>query len=272
MNNFVKNLPNLTILIVFLTVFLPLSAWSEEDPVAYQNQIATPNQQVDDGLDAEFASYETESVEEIYDPLEKYNRKIFVFNDYFDRYFLEYIAKFYRKEVPPSARYSIRNFLINLSLPISSFNSLLQGKTDNSLATISTFLINSTIGVLGLFDVAGERSIRYKLEDFGQTLGHYGVKSGAYLVLPFLGPSSSRDFTGLLTDKAVNPIEFNALEIGGKTNLIEANYRLALAAAAGIDTRESLINIIDDIREDSFDPYATIRSAYSQKRLSDVKN
>ena len=268
MNNFVKNFP---IIIILIAVFCPLAAWSESDPIAYQNQIATPSQQVDD-LDAEFADYEIENVQEVYDPYEKFNRKVFTFNDYFDRYFLEHIARFYRKEIPPKARYSIRNFLINLSLPISSFNSLLQGKTDNSLATISTFLINSTIGVVGLFDVAGERSIRYKLEDFGQTLGHYGAQSGAYLVLPFLGPSSSRDFTGLLTDKAINPIEFNVLEIGGRTNLIEANYRLALAAAAGIDTRESLLNIIDDIREDSFDPYATIRSAYSQKRLTDIKN
>lgn len=266
MNNFVK-------IIVFITALYPLSSWSKEADLAfYRNQIVTPNQQVDDDWDTEFASYETENVKEIYDPLEKYNRKIFIFNDYFDRYFLEHIARFYHKEVPPLARHSIRNFLINLSLPISTFNSLLQGKADNSLATISTFLINSTIGILGLRDVAGERSIRYKLEDFGQTLGHYGVTSGAYLMLPFLGPSSSRDFTGLLTDKAINPIEFNVLEVGGRTNLIEANYRLALAAAAGIDTRESLLNIIDDIREDSFDPYATIRSAYSQKRLTDVKN
>jgi phospholipid-binding lipoprotein MlaA len=218
----------------------------------------------------EFETYETNE-SEIYDPLEKYNRKIYAFNDTFDRYFFEYVAKTYRKSVPKSFRDTIRNFLTNLSLPISTFNSLLQGKTDNSLATFSNFLINSTIGIGGLFDVATKKGIRYNPEDFGQTLGHYGITSGAYLVLPVLGPSSTRDLGGLLVDKSVNPIEFNFLEVGGSENLVDVNYRLAIATASGVDKREGLIDIIDDIRRESFDPYATIRSAYLQKHTSDIK-
>ena len=220
----------------------------------------------------DFETYEDENSVEIYDPLEKFNRKIYTFNDYFDLYLLENVAVFYRKGIPENARSSIRNFLVNLSLPISATNSFLQGKYDNGFATISSFLINSTLGLGGIFNVSGEKGIRYKKEDFGQTLGYYGVTSGAYLVIPFLGPSSTRDFSGTFADKSVNPLEFNFLKVGGDENLIDVRYRLALAAATGIDKRESLIDILDDIRTDSFDPYATIRSAYLQKRFTDIKN
>ena len=115
----------------------------------------------------DFENYSSNNTPEIYDPLEKYNRKIFVFNDFCDRYFLEYVAKTYRKDVPKPARDSVRNFLNNLSAPISAFNSFLQGKTDNGLATVSNFLINSTIGIGGIFNVAESKNIRYKSEDFG---------------------------------------------------------------------------------------------------------
>lgn len=220
----------------------------------------------------EFENYETDNVVEIKDPLEKYNRKIFAFNDFVDRYFFEYVALAYRKEIPQPARNSIRNFLTNLTLPLSGINSLLQGKVDNALATFSNFLINSTIGIGGIFNIASEKGIIYRREDFGQTLGHYGVGSGYYLVLPILGPSSTRDFTGFAVDKSVGPLDFNFLEFGGKINLVDYRYRLALAITSGVDQRESLIDIIDDIRKDSFDPYATIRSAYLQKRLTEIKN
>ncbi len=226
----------------------------------------------DDFVDDEFESYESGNDFEIYDPFEKANRKIYVFNDYLDLYFLEHVAVFYRKGVPQTARNSIRNVLTNLSLPISAVNSLLQGKVDNGLATFSHFLINSTLGVGGIFNVAGEKNIRYKSEDFGQTLGYYGVGSGAYLILPILGPSTLRDLGGYAADKSVGPLDFNFLEIGGKVGVLHSNYRIGLAAMSGIDKRESLINILDDIRTESFDPYATIRSAFLQKRFTDIKN
>jgi len=222
--------------------------------------------------DDEFESYENEKSIIIYDPLERINRKIYAFNDYLDLYLIRHVAVFYRKGVPVSARQLIRNFLTNLSSPISALNSVLQGKTDNGLSALSSFLINSTLGAGGLFNISGEKGLRYQKEDFGQTLGHYGTGSGAYLMLPILGPSSLRDFSGSFADKSIHPLEFNFLEIGGKSNLIDSRYRLGLAAVSGIDTRESLIDILDSIRADSFDPYATIRSAYLQKRFTDIKN
>jgi phospholipid-binding lipoprotein MlaA len=220
--------------------------------------------------DNDFQEYSYQE-EEIYDPLEKYNRKIFIFNDYLDRYFLEYVARTYR-DIPKPARTLIRNFLNNISSPISAFNSMLQGKTDNTLATFSNFLINSTIGVGGLFKVAEEKGIRYRPEDFGQTLGHYGVNSGPFLMLPLFGPSSVRDFSGIVTDQMLNPASFNALKLGGKNYLIGEKELFALTVIRAVDTRESLIEIIDDTRKESFDFYATLRSAYIQKRSNDIKN
>ncbi len=222
--------------------------------------------------ESDFENYEDKNSSiEIYDPLEKFNRKIYIFNDYLDLYFIQYVAISYRKGIPKVARNSIRNFLNNLSLPISSANSLLQGNVDNSLATFSNFLINSTVGVGGLFDIAGQKGIRYRSEDFGQTLGHYGVTSGAYLMVPIFGPSSTRDLGGFFVDNAISPVQLNLLKVGGKTNLIAPEYRLAVATTTGIDKRESLIETLDDIRTESFDPYATIRSAYLQKRATDAK-
>jgi len=267
-----RNLLKKSILLICIFSFLPLSAFakSSSEPVIKTSKkpLAAPLPSED-----EFETYETESsAEEIYDPYEKINRKMFAFNDVLDRYFLEHVARAYRASIPRSGRNAVRNFLTNLAAPISAVNSLLQGKVDNGLATFSNFLINSTIGVAGLFDVAGEKGIRYKTEDFGQTLGHYGTGPGPYLMLPFLGPSSTRDVLGLGTDKAVSPVGFNAFDIAEDSVLLDSHHRIALTIAGVIDTRESLIDIVDDIRADSFDPYATIRSAYLQKRSTDLKN
>jgi phospholipid-binding lipoprotein MlaA len=223
------------------------------------------------GTTEEFETYESISEIEIHDPWEKMNRKIYNFNDTLDRYVVEHVAKFYRDSVPRPARQSIRNFLSNAGLPISALNSLLQGKVDNTLATVSHFLINTTIGLAGFFDVAGEKGIFYKKEDFGQTLGRYGMNYGIYLVIPIAGPSSTRDFTGWVTDKGLGTIGFNHIQIGGSER-VKLEYRIALTVFGGIDTRESLIDTIDDIRRESFDPYATVRSAYLQKRDNEIKN
>jgi len=205
------------------------------------------------------------------DPLEPLNRTIFVFNETFDQYFFEHVARTYRLVIPKKARSSIRNFLTNLSKPVSFANSVAQGKLDNSLATLSSFLINSTVGVFGLFDVADSNGIKYEQEDFGQTLGYYGINSGIYLVLPFKGPSSLRDSSGLLADSLISPIGFNSLQFGQKEDFIDDDTRIGIGVMSAVDTRESLIHIIDDIRKDSFDPYVTIRSAYTQNRVDKIK-
>lgn len=226
----------------------------------------------------DFSSEDFEDIEfivkdeiKINDPLEKYNRKIFTFNETVDKCCIEKIAKAYRNNMPKTVRVSVRNFLDNLYSPMTVFNSILQGKVDNSLATLSSFMINTTIGLGGIFDVAGKKGIYYNQEDFGQTLGNYGIDYGIYLVLPVFGPSSGRDLTGFAVDKAINPMAFNAFDIGENEFIMDANYRIASAFISGIDQRESLIDIIDGVRQDSFDPYATLRSAYLQKRFAEIK-
>lgn len=253
--------------LITLTVVFLCSSLCYAKPQNYSSRFK-PNQ---NNEEQEFESYKPITTVKIHDPFEKINRKIFAINETFDRYFFEHVAKTYRKAVPNPARKLVRNFLSNLSLPISAVNSLAQGKIDNGLATFSTFLINSTIGIGGLFNVAQSKGISYHFEDLGQTLGYYNLDQGSFIMLPVLGPSTTRDFSGWVIDKAVNPLSFNALEIGGNHDLIDNQFIVTTSSLYSIDTRESLIDIIDDIRQDSFDPYATIRFAYLQKRAREIQ-
>ncbi len=225
----------------------------------------------EDLAEEDFENFESDRKIQVYDPYENINRRIYIFNDAFDRHFFEHVARFYRKGVPKVARKMIGNFINNLSLPMSAINSFLQGKVDNGLATTSNFLINSTVGILGFFEIAEEKGIFYNKEDFGQTFGYYDVGSGAYLMIPFLGPSSTRDFSGWALDRAISPSGFNVFEIGDKENIVDPGYLIGITFLSAVDTRESLLETIDDIRKDSFDPYATIRSAYLQQRINEIK-
>lgn len=234
--------------------------------------------QNDDFDEDEFAAFESEfsnsnnSNSEIYDPLEPLNRKIFLFNEIVDIYLLGPFVKKYNKITPKPIKTGIHNFVQNITLPVSALNSIFQGKTENTLATFSTFLINSTIGVFGIFDVASSKNIKYNFEDFGQTLGHYGVNSGPYLVLPILGPSNLRDTTGRFFDSGADVAGFNILEIGNaREGVMNDDVRVALFLISGLDRREQLIDVIDDTRKDSFDVYATLRSFYFQNRQSEIK-
>lgn len=233
------------------------------------NQIDKQELEEDNDLETEININSSE----IYDPFEKVNRQIFNFNEFVDKYFIEHIARGYRDYVPKSARSSIRNFLDNLLLPFTTVNSLLQGKGDNSMSSFSSFLINSTIGLGGLFDVAKNKGISYEKEDFGQTFAKYGFKSGPYLMLPLLGPSNLRDFGGNATTMLIDPLGFNVAGIGAKEEFFGNNdIIISEKIILIIDTRESLLDVIDNVRKDSFDPYATIRSAYAQRRNFLIEN
>ncbi len=208
----------------------------------------------------------------ISDPFEKVNRQIFAFNELLDKRIALPIVRRYHKFVPQPVRTSVTNFVDNISAPFSVANSLIQGDGKNARASFSAFLINSTIGVVGLFDVASEKKIKYNEEDLGQTLGKYGSKPGPYLIIPFLGPSDVRDFSGLVVEKMVSPLSFNSFDIGGTSGFMSDEVAISLALADGISARDGLIEIVDDIRKNSFDPYSTMRSAYLQKRQTLILN
>lgn len=266
-----------TAMVLFLLTF-PIESFAQNTtaspiPGYSSSESSATNPDSKPEFEDEFAEFESYGKElKIHDPFEETNRQIYEFNDAFDRHFFRHVALYYRKIFPNPVRRVVYNFISNLYVPISLFNSIIQGKVDNSLATFSHFLINSTLGIGGLFDVAGHKNVRYNNEDFGQTLGHYGLGSGVYIIIPFLGPSSTRDLAGLVVDKSINPMEFGLIEIAGHERLLPADYRTGTSIISAVDKRERLLDLVDDIKKDSFDPYATIRSAYLQKRANEVEN
>lgn len=194
------------------------------------------------------------------DPLEHFNRAIFQFNYTLDGVVLRPAALIYRAVVPDKGRELVTNFLENLYTPVVFANSVLQLDPDNSFASFWRFFLNSTFGIAGLFDVATEAGLKMRPADFGQTLAIYGLDTGAYVVLPVIGPSNVRDSVGRLGDAFMNP--FNYVDRG-------ASY--AMWGATAVDQRSNNMTLIDDVYRSSIDPYATFRSGYTQKRASDIK-
>ena len=207
-----------------------------------------------------------EEADEENDPLELLNRFMFSFNLTLDTFIFKPVAATYRFLLPVEVRDSVRNALRNLSTPVVLANDLLQGELDRAETTLVRFFINSTAGLLGLFDVAADWGYPYHDEDFGQTLAVHGVGEGFYLVLPVLGPSNPRDGIGRLVDTFLDPLTYVA-----QANDAE-EYLLARTAIAGIDLRSRNIEALDDLKRDSIDFYARIRSLYRQKRANDINN
>ena len=143
--------------------------------------------------------------DEVYDPFEGINRAIFTFNNAADKAILEPVAKSYRK-LPSPIQSGLGNFINNLKLPLAALNQLLQGQGKNAIESSGRFLVNSTIGILGIIDVADDIGLDQKEEDFGQTLATWGVGDGFYIVLPLFGPSNLRDTTGMFMTMAADPI------------------------------------------------------------------
>ena len=200
------------------------------------------------------------------DPWENLNRGTFAFNQKFDKYLLSPVAKGYRFIFPSEIRTGVRNFLSNLSEPWTSINSILQGDFTNTGNAIARFLINSTAGILGIFDVATKIGFEKQKEDFGQTLAVHGVGPGPYLMLPFLGPSTLRDALGKITSLYADPVTL-ALERNDKDQWIWIGM-----AVKGVDFREQNLEKIDNLNATSVDFYATLRSLYLERRSSMIRN
>ncbi len=200
------------------------------------------------------------------DPLEGLNRGIYKFNDVADKAVIKPVSKGYKAIAPTPVRTGINNFFNNLRSITYVLNNLLQFKFANAFSEAGRFVINTTFGVAGFIDVAGMDKIPVHKEDFGQTLGHWGVGNGAYLVLPFLGPSTVRDTTGLIVDTVTtDPITYTH-------NIGEIRLHNQLRAAQFIDKRTELLDATDIVDEASLDPYAFMRDAYLQHRASAVQD
>ena len=199
-------------------------------------------------------------VSEVYDPMEGYNRAVFAFNDAVDTVVLEPIAMGYRFITPQPVRTGVRNFLRNLKSPMQVVNQTLQGDISGAGSDIGRFVINSTAGVLGLVDVAAMVGLPYEQEDFGQTLGTWGIGHGPYVVLPILGPSSFRDATGMMVDSYADPLRLYLY------NTHQEEWHYARLGLTVVSTREELLDLLDDLQKNSFDYYAALRSTYMQRR------
>lgn len=189
------------------------------------------------------------------DPLERFNRSSFKFNDALDRAIAKPVAKGYKKVTPQVIRTGISNFISNLSSITTIVNDTLQGKMRQAGRDTSRFLLNSTVGLAGLFDPATKAGLEHNDEDFGQTLGKWGVRSGPYLMLPILGPSTVRDTLGGIPDQYTNPVNY----------LEDDSTRFLIRAVDFVDLRTSLLDL-DAQLERSYDRYAFVRNAWLQRR------
>ena len=200
---------------------------------------------------------------ELNDPYESTNRFFYKVNDGLDTYLLRPVAVAYRDVVPGAVRRPIRNLLSNMGTPAGFANDVLQGHPRKAGDKMVRFVVNSTAGVGGLFDVAKEIGYPDHETDFGLTLAVWGVGDGPFLFLPVLGPSNPRDVSGFAGQFALDPLTYAGFP--GSTTL---GY--ARAGVDAVDTREGFIDQIDQIKKGALDPYATFRSLYRQNRADQI--
>ena len=194
------------------------------------------------------------------DPLEPYNRKAQQFNEQVDSIVLKPAATIYRENVPPMIRTGVANFFGNLQDAWSAVNSLLQFRMQDAEESLARVQINTIAGLGGIMDVASELNIEKHKEDFGQTLGRWGVPAGPYLVLPILGPSTLRD-------AAAMPIDWQGDLIWRMAHTSERTSAYALRA---VDRRANLLRISDVVNQAALDKYSFTREAFLQKRQAEV--
>ncbi|MET0546819.1 MAG: VacJ family lipoprotein [Caulobacterales bacterium] len=202
---------------------------------------------------------------EVSDPLEGANRGLFAVHNVIDKYAMKPLALGYRWIFPSPVRKGVRNVLRNANSPVILVNNVLQGTPKKAGRTIARFGVNTTVGVLGIFDVASGWGIQRNDEDFGQTLGKWGVAEGPYLFIPVLGPSNARDLVGRVTDVFFDPLTY--VEFKGDNEV-----KIARIVLTGLDTREQLIEPIEDLNAQSSDPYATMKRIYTANRRNDIKD
>ena len=192
------------------------------------------------------------------DPYEGFNRKVFAFNEGLDKAVLKPVAKGYDKVMPQFARTGVTNFFNNLGMVVTTFNDAIQLKGQKVPVDIARFATNLTFGIFGLIDVATGLGIENRNEDFGQSLGYWGVGSGPYIVLPFFGPSTARDAPGLAVDFVVSPYYYVWKD--------EAGVRWGLFTVNIVNTRANLLPAEKILKETGVERYTFLRDVYLQRR------
>jgi phospholipid-binding lipoprotein MlaA len=195
------------------------------------------------------------------DPLERFNRSMFAFNDAVDRTVARPVAKAYVKVAPRFVRTGVSNVFNNLNTLGTAVNDVLQGKMKQAGRDSARFLMNSTLGLGGLFDPASAAGLELNDEDFGQTFGKWGMKPGPYLMLPLLGPSTFRDSFGKLADQFTYPVYW----------LEDDSTRLIIRGVSLLDMRADLLDL-DEQLDQSYDRYAFVRNAWLSRREFQVKD
>lgn len=201
------------------------------------------------------------TVQNSYDPIEPVNRGIYKFNRTFDKYLAKPIAQGYDKITPKPVKKSVGNFYFNFGGIRTTVHNTLQGKFRKAGQDASRFAINSTIGILGLFDVASLWGIEKNKEDFGQTVGVWGIQNPPYLILPFLGPSNLVDAPGLFIDSFLGPYPY----------IEDITTRNILFGVDFVETRASYLTT-DSTLDQQEEEYAAMRDAYQQKRRSEIRD
>ena len=221
--------------------------------------------------DGELVLKENEEPQKIKDCFEKLNRVTFSLNQSLDKAIITPIAKGYRK-LPDPIQKGTSNAVKNLSTLITIPNNVLQGDVKSAVINTGRLVVNSTIGLLGIIDVANKMGFpKYVKEDYGQTLGAWGVGPGCYLVLPVLGPSTVRDTAGSFANVLGGDPWYNASVQGNNEFLSESVY-LTSKALSGIEFRANNIESLDNIQKNSVDFYASVKSLYLQDRENKIEN
>jgi phospholipid-binding lipoprotein MlaA len=193
------------------------------------------------------------------DPLEPFNRSMFTFNDKLDQYVARPLAQGYQAITPSPIRTGVTNFFSNLGDVGNTINNLLQGKLGDGMESLMRVAINTVFGIGGVLDVATPAGLPRHSQDFGLTLGNWGVPSGSYLVLPLFGPSTFRDAPAMLIDLQLDPLTY-----------VDSDTRLPLRVLNIVNTRANLLNASTLLEEAALDKYTFVRDAWSQQRQNKI--
>jgi phospholipid-binding lipoprotein MlaA len=199
------------------------------------------------------------------DPLEPVNRKILDLNLFVDRILLKPVTKVYIAVVPEEGRDAVKRALDNMKEPVVVINNMLQGEPERAGIAVGRFVVNSTLGIGGLFDLASKWGLDKETGDFGQTLFVWGLPDGPYLIVPLLGPSNPRDLFGMGADAYIDPFSY----LASAKSLDE--IQITRFVADGIDQRARVMDVLDDLEKNSLDFYAQLRSLTQQRRAAELR-